>query len=67
MAGIEIYQLFKLKQNFIKEQVVELKASEFKPEYIGQLGFYVTAINETIKKNVMHLRLAYYYVEERTE
>ena len=30
--------------------VVELKASEFKPEYIGQLGFYVTAINETIKK-----------------
>ena len=50
MAGIEIYQLFKLKQNFIKEQVVELKASEFKPEYIGQLGFYVTAINETIKK-----------------
>ena len=30
--------------------VVELKAGEFKPEYIGQLGFYVTAINETIKK-----------------
>lgn len=30
--------------------VVELKTSEFKPEYIGQLGFYVTAINETIKK-----------------
>ncbi len=30
--------------------VVELKASEFKPEYIGQLGFYVTAVNETIKK-----------------
>lgn len=45
--------------------VVELKASEFKPEYIGQLGFYVTAVNETIKKNVMHLRLVYYYVEER--
>lgn len=30
--------------------VVELKASEFKPEYIGQLGFYVTAVNEKIKK-----------------
>ncbi len=30
--------------------VVELKASEFKPEYIGQLGFYVTAVDETIKK-----------------
>ena len=30
--------------------VVELKANEFKPEYIGQLGFYVTAVNEMIKK-----------------
>lgn len=31
--------------------VVELKTTEFKPEYIGQLGFYVTAINETLKKD----------------
>lgn len=30
--------------------VVELKANSFKPEYIGQLGFYVTAIDETLKK-----------------
>lgn len=30
--------------------VIELKTTEFKPEYIGQLGFYVTAINETSKK-----------------
>ncbi|MEG1597803.1 MAG: PDDEXK nuclease domain-containing protein [Bacilli bacterium] len=30
--------------------VVELKVNEFKPDYIGQLGFYVTAIDETIKK-----------------
>ena len=30
--------------------VVELKTSEFKPDYIGQLGFYVTAVDETIKK-----------------
>ena len=30
--------------------VVELKASEFKPEYIGQLGFYVTAVDKTLKK-----------------
>ena len=29
---------------------IELKTTEFKPEYIGQLGFYVTAINETLKK-----------------
>lgn len=30
--------------------VVELKANSFKPEYIGQLGFYVTAIDEILKK-----------------
>ena len=30
--------------------VVELKATEFKPEYIGQLGFYVTAVNETLRR-----------------
>lgn len=32
--------------------VVELKINEFKPEYIGQLGFYVTAIDETLKKEM---------------
>lgn len=31
--------------------VVELKTTDFKPEYIGQLGFYVTAVNETLKKD----------------
>lgn len=30
--------------------VVELKNVEFKPEYIGQLSFYVTAVDETIRK-----------------
>ncbi|MDR0979018.1 MAG: PDDEXK nuclease domain-containing protein [Lachnospiraceae bacterium] len=29
---------------------VELKVTEFKPEYIGQLGFYVTAVDETLRK-----------------
>ncbi len=29
--------------------VVELKTNSFKPEYIGQLGFYVTAINKMLK------------------
>ncbi len=29
---------------------IELKATKFKPEYIGQLGFYVTAVDETLKK-----------------
>lgn len=32
--------------------VVELKTTEFKPEYIGQLGFYVTAVNEKVKKEL---------------
>ncbi len=31
--------------------VVELKNDNFKPEYIGQLNFYVTAINKSIKKD----------------
>ena len=30
--------------------VVELKNNEFKPEYTGQLSFYVTAVDETLKK-----------------
>ncbi len=30
--------------------VVELKNTNFKPEYIGQLSFYVTAVNKTLKK-----------------
>lgn len=32
--------------------VVELKTKGFKPEYIGQLGFYVTAIDKILKKDV---------------
>ena len=31
--------------------VIELKNSNFKPEYIGQLSFYVTAINKTLRKD----------------
>lgn len=30
---------------------IELKTTKFKPEYVGQLGFYVTAIDETLKKD----------------
>lgn len=30
--------------------VVELKNTNFKPEFIGQLSFYVTAINKTLRK-----------------
>ena len=30
--------------------VIELKTTEFKPEYIGQLNFYITAVNKALKK-----------------
>lgn len=30
--------------------IVELKNTIFKPEFIGQLSFYVTAVNKTLKK-----------------
>lgn len=32
--------------------VVELKVTEFKPEYIGQLSFYVKAVDKTLKKDI---------------
>lgn len=30
--------------------VIELKAGEFKPEYVGKLGFYITAIDHELKE-----------------
>ena len=32
--------------------VVELKNTNFKPEYIGQLSFYIIAVNKTLRKEV---------------
>ena len=32
--------------------VVEIKTTKFKPEYLGQLNFYVSAINNDIKSNI---------------
>ena len=32
--------------------VVELKTVDFEPEFIGQLQFYITAVDETIKKEI---------------
>ena len=32
--------------------VVELKNTSFKPEFIGQLNFYITAVNKTLKKEL---------------
>ncbi|MDR3184950.1 MAG: PDDEXK nuclease domain-containing protein [Prevotellaceae bacterium] len=32
--------------------VIELKTKEFEPEYTGKLGYYITAINHQLKKEV---------------
>ena len=32
--------------------VVELKNTNFKPEYVGQLSFYITAVNKTLRKEI---------------
>jgi hypothetical protein len=32
--------------------VVELKAREFEPEHTGKLGYYVTAVNHQLKKEM---------------
>ena len=32
--------------------VIELKIRDFEPEYAGKLGYYITAINNQLKKNV---------------
>lgn len=32
--------------------VIELKVTEFEPEYIGKLNFYLTAINELVKSDL---------------
>ena len=36
--------------------VIKLKNTEFKPEFIGQLGFYVTAVDETQKKELIMIQ-----------
>ena len=40
--------------------VVELKAGEFKPEYVGQIGFYVTAVDKLLKKEYEDSTFALY-------
>ena len=47
--------------------VVELKATSFKPEYIGQLGFYVTAIDETLKKEIDNPTLGLLLCKEKKQ
>lgn len=32
--------------------VIELKATDFDPSFVGQLQFYVMAVDETLKKDI---------------
>jgi RecB family endonuclease NucS len=32
--------------------VIELKAKEFEPEHTGKLGYYITAVNHQLKKDI---------------
>lgn len=45
--------------------VVELKNTEFKPEYIGQLNFYVTAVNKTLKKDFDNMSIGLLLCREK--
>jgi len=38
--------------------VVESKSTNFKPEYIGKLSFYITAVNKTLRKEEKMKRFA---------
>jgi hypothetical protein len=53
MVGGQEFFIDLLFYNYILKRfvVVELKNTEFSPEYVGQIGFYITAIDRDIKSN----------------
>ncbi len=46
MGKVNIHRTSELEANIIGYATYELKATAFKPEHIGQLNFYVTAVNK---------------------
>lgn len=44
----------------------ELKADKFKPEHLGQLNFYLEALDRDLKNLMKIHRLAFYYVKIKT-
>ena len=46
--------------------VIELKAEKFKPEHLGQLNFYVTAVNRELKLIEIMLRLDFLFAKIKT-
>jgi predicted nuclease of restriction endonuclease-like (RecB) superfamily len=53
IVGNKDFYIDLLFYNYILKRfiVIELKTKEFKPEYLGQIGFYINVINKNIKKN----------------
>ena len=47
--------------------LVELKNTEFRPEYVGQLGFYVTAVDDTLKKETDNETIGLLLFEDNEE
>lgn len=45
--------------------VIELKTGDFKPEYVGQLNFYLSAVDGILKKNRTIRLLDYFCVKAR--
>jgi predicted nuclease of restriction endonuclease-like (RecB) superfamily len=45
--------------------VIELKVKEFEPEYTGKLGYYITAVNNQLKKDVDNPTIGLLIVKEK--
>lgn len=45
--------------------VIELKVKEFEPEYTGKLGYYITAVNNQLKKEVDNPTIGLLIVKEK--
>jgi len=45
--------------------VIELKVKKFEPEYTGKLGYYITAVNNQLKKDVDNPTIGLLIVKEK--
>ena len=46
--------------------VIELKTGDFKPEYAGQLNFYLSAVDGILKKSLTFRPLVYFCAKAKT-
>ena len=45
--------------------VIELKVTEFEPEHTGKLGYYITAVNNLLKKDIDNPTIGLLIVKEK--